>query len=93
LALDTIREFEGRTFRCKQVVPGQRGISGEEMQRLINEELPAYYDYSTRVTKYIDNRNKERARIEIMGSIGLRGSSGRYNPLDVKIRVKTEKAP
>jgi len=88
LAIQTIKEFAGRTFSCRETVPKTSGIHSEEILKLIQEELPSYYDYNTRVKKYLDRKGISKAEIEIVGSVGI---LKRYNPLDRTFHIKTEK--
>ncbi len=87
LAIQTIEEFAGRTFICPETTPKTSGIYRQEILELIQEELPGYYDYTTRVKKYIDRKEIPQAEIEIVGSIGI---SKRYNPLDKTFHIATE---
>ena len=87
LAIQTIEEFTGRTFKCPETTPKTSGIYREEILELIQEELPSYYDYTTRVKRYLNGKGIPQAQIEIMGSIGL---SNRYNPLDRTFHIETE---
>jgi hypothetical protein len=87
LAVRTIREFTDRTFKCAETIPKKSGIHSDEILELIREELPVYYDYTTRVKRYLNRKGILQARIEIVGSIGL---SNRYNPLDKTFHIATE---
>ena len=87
LAIRTIEEFSGRTFRCPEARPRAAGISEEEILGLIREELPSYYDYTTRTKRYLNRSGIAQAEIELVGSIGL---VDRYNPLDRTFHIATE---
>ena len=87
LAIQTIEEFHGRTFSCKETTPKTSGIEREEILELINEELPGYYDYTTMVKKYVDRRGTPQAKIELIGSLSV---LERYNPFDRTFHIKTE---
>ena len=87
LAVQAIEEFPGRTFSCPETVPKTSGIHREDILKLIKEELPGYYDYTTRVKKYIDRRGTPQAKIEIAGSLSV---LERYNPFDRKFHIATE---
>jgi hypothetical protein len=68
-------------------MPKTSGIYRQEILELIQKELPPYYDYTTRVKKYISRKGIPQAEIEIVGSIGI---SKRYNPLDRAFHIATE---
>ena len=87
LAIQTIEEFGGRTFKCAETTPKTSSIYTEEILKLIQEELPSYYDYTTRVRKYVDRKGIPQVEIEIVGRIGI---SKRYNPLDKTFHIATE---
>jgi hypothetical protein len=87
LAAQTIEKFSGRTFRCPETAPKTSGIQSEEMLRLIQEELPTYYDYTTRVKEYVNRKGVSQAEIEIVRSLS---ALKRYNPLDVTFHIATE---
>jgi len=90
LAVQIAKEFEGRTFGCKERKSGPSGVSAEEIRRFIQEELPDYYNYTTKVKTYIDKKGISQAEIEIAGSIGLSRQFNRYNPLNRTFYIKTE---
>lgn len=91
LAIQTVEEFEGRTFRCRDKKSRYSGISSEEIRRFIQEELPDYYNYTTKIKKYIDRKRIPQAEIEIMGNIGLSTQLNRYNPLNRTFHIMTER--
>jgi len=87
LAIRTIEEFPGRTFRCPEARPKTDGISSDEILELIQEKLPGYYDYTTRTKRYLSRSGIAQAEIELVGSIGI---VDRYNPLDRTFHIATE---
>jgi hypothetical protein len=87
LAIQTIEEFTGRTFKCSETTPKTSDIHKEELMKLIHEELPTYYDYTTRVKRYYNKNGIAQAEIELVGSIGI---AHRYNPLDRTFHIATE---
>lgn len=87
LVIQTIEEFPGRTFSCPETAPKTSGIQREEILELIQEELPGYYNYTTRVKKYVDRRGTPQAEIEIVGSLSV---LERYNPFDRTFHIATE---
>lgn len=87
LVIQTIEEFQGRTFSCPETTPKTSGIQREEILELIKEELPSYYDYTTRVKKYVDRRGTLQAKIEIVGSLSV---LERYNPFNRRFHIGTE---
>jgi hypothetical protein len=87
LAVQTIEALEGRTFSCPETTPATSRISRGKILDLIQEELPAHYDYTTRVKTYLDRKGIPQAQIEIIGSIGM---SNRYNPLDRTFHITSE---
>jgi len=91
LAVATLERFQGRSFRFKGVGMNASGVSAEEVIRFVQEELPEYYNYTTRAKTYSDRSKTAQARIEITGTIGLSKRLNRYNPLDVSCTIQTEK--
>jgi hypothetical protein len=87
LAVQTIEGLEGRTFSCPETTPKTSRIPREKILELIQEELPAHYDYTTRVKTYLNRKGIPQAQIEIIGSIGM---SNRYNPLDRTFHITSE---
>ena len=87
LAIRTIEEFPGRTFRCPEAAPKKTGISSEEILELIQQELPSYYDYTTRTKQYISRSGIAQAEIELVARVGI---VNRYNPLDKTFHIATE---
>jgi hypothetical protein len=91
LAVATVEEFKARKFRFRGAGMKAAGLPAEEVIRFVEEELPDYYTYTTRVKTYSDRRKTAQARIEITGTMGLSRELNRYNPLDVSCTIKTEK--
>ncbi|MBN2317211.1 MAG: hypothetical protein JXM79_25015 [Sedimentisphaerales bacterium] len=87
LAVQTIEGLQGRTFSCPEATPEASGIPREKILELIQKELPAHYDYTTRVKTYFNRKGIPQAQIEIIGSIGM---SNRYNPLDRTFHITSE---
>ena len=71
LAVQTIEGLEGRTFSCSETTPETSRIPREKILELLQEELPAHYDYTTRVKTYLNRKGITQAQIEIIGSIGI----------------------
>jgi len=92
LAVATLERFRDRSFRLKGVGMNASGVPAEEVIRFVQEELPQYYNYTTRAKTYSDRTKTPQARIEITGTMGLSKRLNRYNPLDVSCTIKTEKA-
>jgi hypothetical protein len=90
LAIRTIEKYGKRTFKFRGPIMRYSGIPTEEIARFLREELPEYYNYYVSIRTYLNRQNIPQAEIEITGIIGLRGKSGRYNPLDIKFFIKTE---
>jgi len=89
-ALETFEMFKGRTFRIKGCGVQASHVPTEEVVRFIQEELPGYYTYTTRVQTYADRHKIRQARVEIKGWIGLSRRMNRYNPFDWTCIIKTE---
>lgn len=87
LAIQTIEEFPERTFSCPETIPKTSGIHKEEVLELIKKELPGYYNYTTRVKKYVDRRGIPQAEIELVGSLSV---LERYNPFNRSFHITTE---
>ena len=87
LAIQTVERFADRTFTCPEAAPRTSGIQREEILKLIQEELPAHYDYTSRVKTYLNRKGIPQAQIEIVATIGL---LNRYNPLDRTFHIATE---
>jgi len=91
LALETVERFKGRSFTFKGAGMKASGVPDEEVIRFVEEELPDYYTYSTKVKTYSDRHKTPHVCIEIKGTMSLSKELNRYNPFDVTCTVKTEK--
>jgi hypothetical protein len=87
LAVQTIEGFANRTFTCPDTAPKTSGIQKDEILKLIQDELPGCYDYTTRVKRYLDRKGIPQAQIEIVATVGL---LSRYNPLDWTFHIASE---
>ena len=56
LAATIVDSFEDRKFRVTGPGLKARGVDGEEVARFLQEELPDYYTYVTRITTYTDRQ-------------------------------------
>jgi hypothetical protein len=91
LAAQTVEKFKDRTFKFKGPGMKHSHILSKEIIRFIHEELPQYYDYRTQVTTFYDKDDTNQANIKTEGTVGIRGPSARYNPLDRAFIIKTER--
>jgi len=89
-AVETVKNFNQRTFRVKGRGIRASRVPYEEVLRFLDEELPGYYTYTTKVQTYEDRHDVPHARIEIKGWSGLSQRMNRYNPFDMSIMVRTE---
>jgi hypothetical protein len=89
-ALDTVGMFKDRTFKVRGRGIRASHVPGDEVARFIQEELPDYYTYTTRVETYMDWHKVRHVCIEIKGWIGLSKRMNRYNPFDWTCTLKTE---
>jgi hypothetical protein len=89
-ALERVGMFKGRTFKVKGHGIRASHVPIEEVARVIQEELPGYYTYTTRTETYMDRRRVRHVRVEIKGWIGLSRQMNRYNPFDVTCTIRTE---
>jgi hypothetical protein len=89
-ALRTAEAFQGRTFTVRGRGIQAAQVSADEVARFVQEELPDYYTYTTRVQTYTDRHKVRHACVEIKGWIGLSRRMNRYNPLDWTCTIKTE---
>jgi hypothetical protein len=90
LAIYLINEFKDRTFTFKGLKNKYFGIRGEELLKLIQEELETMivlYNYTTRAKTYTDRKGVSQLQISLIGKVSM---MHRYNPLDIKIDIKTE---
>ena len=90
LATHTINEFEDRKFAFKGLKNKYIGLKGEDLLKLIQEEMDnalILYHYRTKVKKYADKKGVTYVEIKIIGNAS---TMSRYNPLDVEMEIKTE---
>ena len=90
LATLTINCFEDRTFTFKGLKNKYTGLKGEDLLKLIQEEMDntlILYHYRTKVKKYADRKGITQIEIKIIGNAS---TMSRYNPLDVEMEIKTE---
>ena len=90
LAIYLINEFKDRTFTFKGLKNKYFGIKGEELLKLIQEELESMivlYSYTTRAKTYTDRKGVSQLKIRLIGKVSM---MHRYNPLDIKLDIKTE---
>jgi hypothetical protein len=89
-ALRTLGRFQERTFKVRGCGIRASHVPNEEVARFVQEELPGYYTYTTRVETFVDRHQVRHACIEIKGWIGLSRRMNRYNPLDMTCTIRTE---
>ena len=90
LAIYLINEFKDRTFTFKGLKNKYLGIRGEELLKLIQEELESMivlYNYTTRAKTYTDRKGVSQVKISLIGKVSM---MHRYNPLDIKLDITTE---
>ncbi|MCP4610854.1 MAG: hypothetical protein GY845_19265 [Planctomycetes bacterium] len=90
LAIHLINEFKDRTFTFQGLKKKYFGIGGEELLKLIQEELGSMivlYNYTTRAKTYTDRKGISQLQINIIGKVSM---MHRYNPLDIKLDIITE---
>jgi len=90
LAIYLINEFKDRTFTFKGLKNKYFGIRGEELLKLIQEELESMivlYSYTTRAKTYTDRKGVSQVKIRLIGKVSM---MHRYNPLDIKLDITTE---
>lgn len=90
LAIYLINEFKDRRFAFRGLKNKYSGIDGEELLKLLKEEMDGMlvlYRYITRAKKYMDRKGVSQVEIQL---IGKASSMDRYNPLDMKLDISTE---
>jgi len=90
LAIYFINKFKDRAFTFKGLKNKYFGIRGEELLKLIQEELDSMlvlYRYTTRVKTYTDRKGVSQVKIKL---IGRASTMDRYNPLDIELSINTE---
>lgn len=89
-ALETVEMFKGRTFQVRGRGIRASHLPTDEVVRFVQEELPGYYTYTTKIQTYTDRHKIRQACVEIKGWIGLSRRMNRYNPFDWTCTIKTE---
>jgi len=90
LAIYSINEFKNRTFIFKGVKNKYSGVDGENLLKLLQEEMDStliLYRYITKVKKYTDKKGVSQIKMRL---IGKASSMSRYNPLDIELNIITE---
>ena len=90
LAIYLINEFQDRTFTFKGLKSNYFGLSGENLLKLVQEELDSMlilYRYTTRAKKYTDRKGVPQVKIKLVGKAS---TMDRYNPLDIAMDITTE---
>ena len=90
MAISLINEFGGGTFTFRGTKKKYIGLKGEELRKLIQEELDSMlvlYRYMTRAKKYTDRKGVSQAEIRL---IGKASTMNRFNPLDIEMVITTE---
>jgi len=91
LALYLINQFQERTFAFKGLKRKYVGLSSDELLKKLQDELDSMlilYRYTTKAKKYVDESDIPQAEIRLVGKAS---TMGRFNPLDIKLDIKTEK--
>jgi hypothetical protein len=63
-AVRTVKEFKGRIFGCRGKKSRYSGISSEEILRFILEELPDYYNYTTKAKNISTGKEFHRPKLK-----------------------------
>ena len=90
LAIYLINEFQDRTFTFKGLRSNYFGLSGENLLKLVQEELDSMlilYRYTTRAKKYTDRKGVPQVKIKLVGKAS---TMDRYNLLDIAMDITTE---
>ena len=90
LAIYLINEFKDRTFTFKGLKNKYFAVTGEELLKLIHEELESMivlYNYTTIAKTYTDRKGVSQVKIRLIGKVSM---MHRYNPLDIKLDITTE---
>jgi len=93
LAVFLISEYKDRKFSFKGFNNKYSGVSGQDILKLLQDEMDSLlilYRYSTKVKKYTDKNGISHLNIKLLGRAG---TMHRYNPLDIEINIKTEYRP
>ena len=90
LAIYLINEFKDRTFTFQGLKNKYFGIRGQDLLKLIQDELESMivlYNYTTRAKTYVDRKGISQLQIRLIGKVNM---MHRYNPLDIQLDIKTE---
>jgi hypothetical protein len=90
LAIYLINEFKNRRFTFRGLKKKYSGIDGENLLKLLQEEMDGtliLYRYITKLKKYTDRKGVPQIKIRL---IGKASSMSRYNPLDIELNIITE---
>jgi hypothetical protein len=90
LAIHLINEFKDRSFTFQGLKKKYFGIGGEELLKLIQDELESMvvlYNYTTRAKTYTDRKGIPQLQISLIGKVSM---THRYNPLDIQLDIATE---
>jgi hypothetical protein len=90
LAIRTLNKFKGRKFVYEDGTYKYYNADTEDVLRFINNILPHYYIYTTKAKRYRDRIGTPQAKIMIIGKIGSLSQAGKFNPFDVKYRIRTK---
>lgn len=90
LAIYAINEFKNRRFTFRGLKNKYSGINGENLLKVLQEEMDStliLYRYITKVKKYTDKKGVSQIKMRL---IGKASSMSRYNPLDIELNIITE---
>jgi hypothetical protein len=90
LAISLINEFKDRKFTLKGLEKNYLALTADQLLKLIQAELEnmiVQYNYTTRAKTYTDRRGTAQLQMSLVGKVSM---LHRYNPLDIKIDIKTE---
>jgi len=90
LAIYLINEFRDRHFIFRGLKNTYSGISGEELLKLLQEEMNSMlilYRYITKVKQYTDRKGVSQIQMRLIGKASM---MSRYNPLDIELDITTE---
>jgi len=90
LAIYLINEFKDRTFTFQGLKTKYFAVTGEELLKLIQDELESMivlYNYTTRAKTYTDRKGVSQVKISLIGKVSM---MDRYNPLDIKLDITSE---
>jgi len=90
LAIYLINEFKNRRFTFRGLKNKYSGIDGEELLKLLQNEMDStliLYRYITKVKKYTDRKGVSQINMRLVGKASM---MSRYNPLDIEMDITTE---